>query len=65
METTEIPIESSDWNYIKISKGGKRIFRSDIIELKDNNHSYLIMINEGGKNKIFSFLKEHVKFMKE
>jgi hypothetical protein len=61
----EIPAKSSDWNYVKISNGGKRIFQQDIVEIKDNGHSYLFTIREGGKNKIFSFLKEHVNFMKD
>lgn len=55
---------SDDWNYIKISKGGKKIFRPDVIKIEDNNHSYLITVRESGKRKLFSFLKEHVNFMK-
>ncbi len=44
---------SDDWNYIKISKGGKKIFRPDIIKIEDNNHSYLITVRESGKRKLF------------
>jgi len=55
---------SDDWNYIKISKDGKKIFRSDVVKIEDNNHSYLITVRESGKRKLFSFLKEHVNFMK-
>lgn len=55
---------TDDWNYIRISKGGKKILRPDVLEIEDNGHSFLITVNESGKRKLFSFLKEHVNFLK-
>ncbi len=39
----------NNWDYIKISDGnGKRIFKSDIIEIKEMDDSYLFTVNESG-----------------
>jgi hypothetical protein len=56
----------NNWDYIKISDGnGKRIFKSDIIEIREMDDSYLFTVNESGKKRIYSYRKQHVNFCKD
>lgn len=52
----------TNWNIIKFSISGKKIRRDDIINISENEHTYIITIKEYGKIRIYSFEKDKCIF---